>query len=47
LGDQRDGYRPHNDELVEKPHGYALTLQTVKPTPASRCESDTGQRVRW
>jgi hypothetical protein len=30
FGDQRDGDRPDNDELVEKPHGYALTLLTVK-----------------
>jgi hypothetical protein len=39
LGDQRDRYGPHNDELVQKPHGYALTPQTMKVTP----ECDTGQ----
>src|ERR1051326_5989513 len=43
LRDQRDRYRPHNDELVQKPHGYALTPQT----PASWCECDTAQRLRW
>ena len=51
FGDQRDGYRPDNDELVEKPHGYALTLLTVKVTPASNrhraYERDIGQRLTW
>jgi hypothetical protein len=32
LGDQRDGDRPNDDELVEKLHGYALTLHTVNAT---------------
>jgi len=43
LGDHCDCYRPHNDEIVQKPHGYALTLHTAE----TGCECDADQRVRW
>jgi hypothetical protein len=47
LRDHRDCDRPGNDEFVQKPHGYALTLETVKTDTtlqsASRCERDTDQ----